>query len=339
MKMIGRLVLLALVAAAGCSSSQDPPETSAPVGSTPSTGRGGGTGSTSTGSSGEGRIVFSADDGTGYDLYTIEPSGEGMTRLTETAGTDELNADWSPDGAQLVYEVASPSGVCSVFLASADGSDAIDLTAANPDGVSGCDSQPAFTPDGASIVFVHSDPDTGVESIWSMNLDGADRTEITDGIGRGLTDPNVSPDGKRLSFIEFNGEELGQALAVANLDGSGVEELTAFEDDVAVKHDWAPSGDELVVTVNADNLDLPANVATIAADGGRLRLVTDLVEASERAYVGGYSPDGDWIVFRLEDGDQAALVRIRPDGSGQEDIVPMGDLRPRFIDWGPASAG
>jgi hypothetical protein len=54
-----------------------------------------------------------------------------------------------------------------------------------------------------------------------------------------------------------------------------------------------------------------------------------------RAYVGGYSPDGGWIVFRLEDHGQYALMRMHPDGSHRRVILPLSDFRPRFIDWGP----
>ena len=43
--------------------------------------------------------------------------------------------------------------------------------------------------------------------------------------------------------------------------------------------------------------------------------------AGYRANVGGYSPDGQWIVFRREaPGLVPTMFRIRPDGSDQHPI-------------------
>ena len=53
------------------------------------------------------------------------------------------------------------------------------------------------------------------------------------------------------------------------------------------------------------------------------------------AYLGSYSPDGKWLVFRLEDHGQFGLYRVRPDGSHQEAILPLSTFRPSLIDWGP----
>jgi Tol biopolymer transport system component len=318
-------VLSALVVLSACSNGAEPsPANPSAIPATPA--------------GSDGVIVFSADTGTGFDLYSIHPDGEALTRLTTTTDADELNADLSPDGSALVFEVDRPVGApeCSVVLAKADGSGPVDLTfAGNPEGWAGCEGQPSFTPDGRWIVFTRVDPAGGPASIWTMDLAGKDRSEITDGIGRGVTDPNVSPDGRRMSFVLIKTPEVEQALAVVRIDGSGLRRLTPFALEVAVKQDWAPDGRLLVLSDHADAEDLPSNVATIRPDGTGMRVLTDLRDPAQRAFVGGYSPDGAWIVFRLQDGEQAGLFRMRPDGSDRQTIIPMGDLFPRFIAWGP----
>jgi Tol biopolymer transport system component len=237
-----------------------------------------------------------------------------------------------------VFEVDRPVGApeCSVVLAHADGGGQVDLTyAGNPEGWTGCEGQPSFTPDGRRIVFTRVDPAGGPASIWTMDLAGKDRVEITDGIGRGVTDPNVSPDGRQVSFVLVKTPEVEQALAVVGIDGSGLRRLTPFALEVAIKQDWAPDGEHLVLSDHADAEDLPSNVATIRPDGTDLQALTDLQDPAQRAFVGGYSPDGAWIVFRLQDGEQAGLFKMRPDGSDRQTIIPMGDLFPRYIAWGP----
>jgi Tol biopolymer transport system component len=74
-------------------------------------------------------------------------------------------------------------------------------------------------------------------------------------------------------------------------------------------------------------------------DGSDVRYVTHET-GGRRAVLGSYSPDGQWIVFRLVDGDSIGLYRMRPDGSDVHEIASvaqLGGLIPRNIDWGAAS--
>jgi Tol biopolymer transport system component len=123
------------------------------------------------------------------------------------------------------------------------------------------------------------------------------------------------------------------------IDGTNLLQVVPFSFDVAVKQDWAPDGRRLVFTDDADDFDRPANIATVRPDGTSLRYLTDLRSPETRAYVGGYSPDGNWIVFRLEDHGRYGLYRMRPDGSAVHAILGLSGFRPRFIDWGTRTRG
>ena len=85
------------------------------------------------------------------------------------------------------------------------------------------------------------------------------------------------------------------------------------------------------------------NTWTIARDGSDLQAVTDY-PAGTRAFGNSYSPDGKWILLRIEQDDasggfQSALFKIRPDGSDLTQITPFSDFRPRNMAWGTALAG
>ena len=283
-----------------------------------------------------GRIAFSAlptPGAPGMQIFTIEPNGSGLREITHLDGSATF-AHWSPDGNQIAFELDHPSGepLCSVMLMNADGSGLTDLTGNR----NGCEATPSFSPDGTKIFFERFDDNTNVDAIWSMNLSGGDRHLITTGTGSGVTNPDVSPDGTKLSFVDFNGQDFGQALFTASIDGTSLRQLTPFTLDVGVKQSWAPDGSSITLTPNADFPDhLSPNVATISPDGSDLRYLTHYNAGGAAAFTGSYSPDGQWIVFRLQSKSTSTfgLFKIRPDGTRRALIAQL-PFAPRFIDWG-----
>ena len=278
-----------------------------------------------------GLIAFQADTGSGYQIYTVKPNGHDLRQITHLDG-DALHADWSPDGRRIAFAIQTEADCSNLAIVNANGSH-LTIVAHGPDL---CEDEPSFTPDGSRFVFEQYDIATDTDALWSMKIDGSDRHRII-APPYGATDPNVSPDGRTISFVGFNGLELGQALFTVHMDGTGLTRLTPFETDVAIKQDWAPDGRHLVYTDNADTFDQPANVVTVRPDGTGSHDVTHYQSPDLRAYVGSYSPDGQWIIFRVEDHGSYALYRARPDGSDRHAILPFSDFRPRGIDWGAAA--
>ena len=65
-------------------------------------------------------IVFAAalDGDASRELYSIQPDGTGLTRLTTTDASDEYAPRWSPDGERIAY--VDDDGI---HVMNADGSD------------------------------------------------------------------------------------------------------------------------------------------------------------------------------------------------------------------------
>jgi Tol biopolymer transport system component len=273
-----------------------------------------------------GLIAFQSLTSTGRQIFTVRPNGRDLHQITLVTG-DAIAADWSPDGRLIAFEHDAPGECANVAIMNADGSDLSEF----PDPTV-CQDDPSFTPDGSRIVFHRFDPATNDDAFWSMDLNGSDRHRI----GTSGFDPNVSPNGRRLSFVSENGQPAGAALFTSNLEGTKLFQVTPFEFDVAVKQDWSPDGKHLVFTQYGDQ-PIPrvsANIATIRPDGTHLRLLTHYQGGDVQAFAGSYSPNGRWIVFRLEDHGLFGLFKMHPDGSDVTTILPLSTFRPSFIDWG-----
>jgi TolB protein len=285
-----------------------------------------------------GLIVFRAVTDSGSQLFTIGPDGTDQRQLTNLPG-DAFLPHWSPESNRIVFEF-DPANVvdndfCNIATMNRNGGGLRILPLANGDQ---CENSPTFSADGHRIFYDGFD---GVsrEAIFSMALNGNDRRLVSDCQGTGVTDPEVSPDGTMLSFTCFSDE--GQALFDANVDGSGLRQLTPFSAQVGVKADWSPDSQRImfITAVDEGSPDARVNTWTIGRDGSDLMAVTNYSAGGTRAYGNSYSPDGQWIVLRIEEGDLSALFKIHPDGSDLTQITPFSTFRPRNMAWGSALAG
>jgi TolB protein len=282
----------------------------------------------------DGLIIYqnrSDEQGTGT-LFAIRPDGSGRRAITSAPG--DAAPDWSPDGSKIAFSLAHDHGplFCSVALVNADGTGLTDLST----GQTGCEGDPAFTPDGQRIVFGHFDDKADTENIWTMDLTGGDRRPLTNRKDSGTVDPNVSPNGRWITFVRGT-SDTAKALFRMRSDGSDVRRLTPFRWDVfASKHDWSPDGNLIVLTRDADRADAgrSANLVTIHRDGSHARYLTHFKGGTTNAFAGSFAPDGTRIVFRLQKGDKYALATIRRDGRDLHLLTPMTRVMPRYIDWG-----
>jgi len=284
-----------------------------------------------------GLIAFRANTDNGSQIFTINPDTLQQVQLTHVDGDAQAAPHWNFDSSMITFEY-DPANVlnndfCNVATMDAGGNNLTILPLANGDQ---CEGSPTFSADGKRLFYEGFD---GIQrdAIFSMKLDGSDRRLITACNGSGATDPEASPNGKMLAFTCFS--DTGQALFVSRANGRGLRQLTPYSLNVGVHEDWSPDS-RRIVFISAQNEGAPdaqVNTATIDANGHGLKWLTHYGPGGLRAYGNSYSPDGQWIVLRIEDGDQNALFKMKTDGSDLTQITPYSDFRPRGMTWGSAS--
>ena len=280
-----------------------------------------------------GRILYQQQVNEKNQLFTVNADGTGRRQLTH-GPTESLNGAWSPDGKSIVFERECPDHA-GVLVMNADGTNVHVLT---PSGLQG---DPSFTPDGKQIVFSRT-AEGQYDSLWVMNADGSDPRELVATRNYGSqkcgcdVDPTVSPNGKTITYVRVRGDwGQNQALLSVKLDGTGLKRLTSRSFEVAIKHDWSPNGKLIVFTSPGDpGPGKSANLWVMRPDGSHPRALTHYTGGTSHAFAGSFSPDGEWIVFRMEDAKGYHLSRIRPDGTGLHVLLTNKLVPQRSSSWG-----
>jgi eukaryotic-like serine/threonine-protein kinase len=155
------------------------------------------------------------------------------TRERLTREGQNLNPSWTPDGSRLAFTTLRRGNFDLEILSPNGSGPETDLVASPTD-----DDQVAWTPDGRTLVYAHSSPETGVD-IWTRPLDGTgpgkpfvvtpDDDEL----------PGISPDGRWLLYRSRS------ALYVTGFPESKERaKIAESGNGVAV---WSPSTREIFV--------------------------------------------------------------------------------------------
>jgi TolB protein len=131
------------------------------------------------------------------------------------------------DSASNVQAVLSPDRTRIAFSSNRNGSfdcsmeaDGRNARRITTDG--GSEGEPAWTPDGTTIVFTSTQPGAGSQ-LRSVRADGKDARLLTNAPG-GNTSPAVSPDGRTIAFV--SAREGNQDIYLTDLTGSEARRVT-----------------------------------------------------------------------------------------------------------------
>jgi Tol biopolymer transport system component len=259
-----------------------------------------------------GRIAFTSERTGNREIFTINPDGSDLRRLTGNPA-DDVYPSWSPDGSLIVFE--SQRGITpTLYIMNADGSNIRRLL--DTDTVDG---MPDWSPDGSRIVFA-SWRETQSE-IYVINADGTDLRRLTNDRYADEV-PVWSPDGSQIAFAKRR----SGSYEIYTMDADG-RNPRRIDTDLFNTYDpvWSPDGTKIAFT-GFESVNRYA-VYVMNADGSGIERLTESPSRSPR-----WSPDGSQIVYqRFRDGAHDLFI-MDANGNNSRALVenPGADFSPAW---------
>ncbi len=313
-----------------------------------------------------GKLAFVSDrhNGRGLNIWTMNPDGGSVTRLTDgKSRTDRLPAfvpvyddgpAWSPAGSKIAF-ISNRDYSFGLYTMNADGTNVQLVTdqALDPAG-------PAWSPDGKKIAFTAGhriviEPNRPVVDIYVINADGTGQTKLTDNSGEN-EGPTWSPDGKQIAFSSNRDPDGRSRIWVMNSDGTNHVRLTDIHDTSNPifygdsMPDWSPDGSRIVFngyrdfngTRNCFAINC-SEIFVMNADGTSDHAITNDPNRGGIFEYPRWSPDGTRLVTSLALGTITdlragndlgrAIIVMNADGTNQMNLSVRTDHA--FFDVAP----
>ena len=236
-------------------------------------------------------IAFISDRSGSREIWLARADGTGQKRVTNFAGPDVGDLQWSPDGRRLAF-YARAQGHSDIFVLDCD---LAGMLCGNAKRVtSGIKAQlPSWSSDGRFLYFA-SDR-TGRWDVWKQAASGGPPLQVTENGGYAARE---SRDGKWLYFSKDRNISIWRMPAYAAGQLSPREELVIGPPENVQQNGWTLADDEIVF-IERPGKARPGALKAYGISSKRTRLILPILEgfSDGRDYSVSVSQDSKWVLY------------------------------------------
>ena len=241
-----------------------------------------------------GTVIFASERSGVLKIWSMHANGTDAKQLT-SGDTADADPRFSPDGKSILFTTLR-GGFPEIWRMNRDGSEPRKITSG---------SQGAWSPDGASIVFVR-DNQTFIRA-----LAGGAEVRVTPENWQRCGVPAWSPDGLSIAVASRHLESIGIFI----LDTAGTAQAQLKTGDAACTPTWSADGKRLLCQT------VQGHVFQVERDGKNWEQITFGADVQHDAR---YSPDGTMLIFArapAAEGPWQLCVQLLSDEDGA--YVPL----------------
>jgi serine/threonine protein kinase len=283
---------------------------------------------------GSGQIAFASDRRGMPQLFVADIDSGDWYQVTDMP-EGACQPEWSPDGRYLIFispcegnEEEYPGA--AMFLIEVDNRSSSPIPLPT---VPGGDYDPAWSPDGKSIIFT-SHRTTRRPRVYKMVLEDQSVTLLSERYARDKH-PAWSSDGQSIAFV--TAPKGVKEIWVMGADGENRQQFSKTTDASNLYPDWSPNGDVILFTQYDFSGRVPGLTAGYYSEGDYTEFDIRIGPVPMRE--AHYSPDGLWLVFEgWPEGGNHEIYIMTTNGAALAQITnhPAADFDPV---WRPPLLG
>ncbi|MBN18648.1 MAG: hypothetical protein CL758_04115 [Chloroflexi bacterium] len=262
------------------------------------------------------KIYFNSDRDGNFNIYSIDPTGENETKLTQSQ-EDDVSPIISPQRDKIAF-VSGSGKEKSIHVMKNDGTVRSVISNATT-GFTTSTSSPLWAPDGKNIAYLSKQPDR--HQINIVQIDGGGSIRLTTLNGREIGDWS-----RQNNTILFSvDEKTSMGIYTRNPDGVNQFRLTETSDYNAK---WAPGVDSIIFLSDRDG---NSEIYSMTSNGKNQR---NLSNSEFDEYSISWSPDGNKIMF-VSDRDGNPEIYTMDSNGGNIVRLTNNDVRDDQPVWSP----